>query len=463
MLISIDDISEIAKKIVNIKREVSLSTPSISSKNVAENGVFFAFPGKKAHGGDFIPDAYGKGAAAVVVDSNYYENKRTWDSGSYTNIIIVEDTGEALLEMAKTARRKFNGKVLGITGSCGKTTAKDMTAFLLSARYKVLKTEGNLNNRIGLPLNILRLSGDEDIAVFEMGASSSGEIYELSSVADPDIGVILNVFPSHLKGFGGIDGVYKGKLELAEYLDRKNATLILNIDDERLYREAGKYNLSFITYSVTREADFYISDTGAGVFGLMFEINGRYRFFAGSEYPLHYLPNLLAALSSASLFEIDINSAVNKLLEFGGSKGRFSVYKKDSVTVVDDTYNANPDSFKAGLRSISRYVKNRTFLVCADMLELGDMSAYYHSELAADISAVKPYMVILYGSEVRVTYDKLKKSGVNALLVDSIGKIYDILRSEVKRGDLLYLKGSRGMRLDKVVLSFLGRDSVVVD
>lgn len=420
----------------------SFTGVSIDSRKINEGELFIALKGNRFDGHAFLSEALQRGGGAIV-------SLPLSEPVKGKTIISVNDTLKALQNIAHSMRSKQHIPVVAVTGSNGKTTTKELISLILSTRYRVLKNTGNLNNHIGLPLSLTKISEEDEIIVLEMGASGPGEIRELCEIAAPDYGVLTNIGYAHLEGFKDIETVRKTKLELLDSV----RVAVVNADDpflmEGIYKSGFKGRL--VRYGIKNAAETYASDIEMHERGSSFilhvagnksiEVNPR---ISG----MFNIYNLLAAASVGSIFDIDLMEIKEAIGSFAGVPMRLEFKEVEGIKIISDVYNANPASMEEAIKELVRSKKGRTIAVLGDMLELGSYEEEAHrrlgrlmSELPVDIFiAVGPRMSYAV-SEFRGVVHKLQTSA-------EAGKI---LKDIWRRGDTVLIKGSRGMNMEKVL------------
>jgi len=452
--------------------ETVLTGISTDSRTAREGELFWALVGEIYDGHDFALKAAEKGAAAMVVDRKWVHSKgagKRLDSvrSRFPDraIISVEDTLKALGDLAAWWRRRHHLKVVGITGSSGKTTTKEMTAAILGLGHRTLKNPGNFNNLIGLPLTLLQLGREHSCAVLEMGMNHPGEIARLTDIADPDVGVILNVGMAHLEGVSDLDGVARAKTEMMERISPKGL-MILNGDDVPLMRRASSFSMPKMTFGLGKENDVRgtsIENEGPG--GTRFSLEYR-----GAAWPVriripgtHHLKNSLAAAAVALGLDEPAENIIKGLAGFSAIRGRFDVMSLEGgIILVDDTYNANPSSLGAAIESVGTMVAHggRIIVGLGEMLELGDAAISAHREAGRKVAEGGASRFYAMGAHARdmmegalaagMPEDRLKIIETHDEMVKEIGQV-------MSEGDLILLKGSRRMQIEKVVEGLRGR------
>jgi len=419
---------------------------STDSRAVRPDDLFFALRGPNFDAHDYVADAFAGGAAGAVV------SRSIEGLASDQHCILVKDTLRALGDLARAVRRKWNGKVIGITGSAGKTTCKDMSHAVLSRAVEAGKTPGNFNNHIGLPLSIFGLEPEHEVAILEMGASAAGEIADLADIARPDIGVVTNVGPAHLEGFGSLDGVARAKGELVDALGG-DGVAVLNADNHRCLAMRGRCRGETVTFGLSEGADVRGVDVEYG------EWDARFRLEGGGWFEIavpgrHNVMNALAALAVGRVLGLADATMAEGLSEYGPAAMRMNLRRVGGVKLIDDTYNANPKSMAAALevyRVVS--VRGRRFMICGDMLELGPASRQLHEELGGRIAGAGIDGLWTVGEESRCVATGARRSGADMRITETCEaeEAADALLAELAPGDAVLVKGSRAIGLDRCV------------
>jgi UDP-N-acetylmuramoyl-tripeptide--D-alanyl-D-alanine ligase len=418
---------------------------SIDSRSIAPGELFFAVRGERLDGHDFVPSAIESGAVAAVVS----KDEVTRFPGK-TNLLVVSDTLLALQAMGSAVRRIWGKIIIAVTGSTGKTTTKEAIAHLLATRFRVLKSEGNLNNHFGLPMQLLRLEPQHEVAVMELGMSHAGEITALAKLAQPDMGVVTNVAPVHLEFFTSIAEIARAKYELIASLSPR-ATAVLNIDDEYVSQFGRDFAGRVVTYGLHRPADVRaeaIEQRGAS--GSVFEI------VAGScrekaTLPLigeHNIYNALAAVAVALQRGVTPSEAVGALASLAPADKRGQVLQLAGVTVINDCYNSNPKALKAMVDSLASMPAARRIVVAGEMLELGPGTEDLHRRCGAHIAQRNVDILIGVRGAAKYMVEAAAQAKVRAQFVQTPQQAGEWLAREVRPGDLVLLKASRGVRLE---------------
>lgn len=447
--ILLSDIARTVGGTIDIKSEIG--EISTDTRQLIAGSVFIAIRGERFDGHDYVAKAFEKGAVAAITEKQI-ENYPC---------IIVNDTRKAFLDLARYYRSLFNIILVGVTGSVGKTTTKEMIALVLSEKYNTLKTEGNLNNEIGLPKTLLGINKSHKAAVIEMGMSDFGEIERLSNTAIPTISVITNIGFSHIENLKTQEGILKAKLEILSGMS-SDAPLVVNADDRLLSTVKDALNRRVLTYGIeNKTADYYAKNIYEENNGTIFTVKYQDRDVEVS-LPCIGRHNVLNALSA---FCIGINSGIseeeiiNALKKYKPDELRQNIVKKGEQTVIIDCYNASPDSMKASL-SVLLQVKaennGRKVAVLGDMLELGEMSRQLHENVGRFTEMADVDMLFTYGYDSVYIAEKAKESGVSVMHTDDKAKLVNELKTYLKAGDVVLFKGSRGMRLEEVIDGLYG-------
>ncbi len=411
--------------------------------------LFVALEGENADGHDFLPEAVSGGAAALLVERGRGARATAPD----VPVFEVENTLEALQVLAAAWRERVDPKVVAITGSSGKTTVKELTASVLSGRYRVHATEGNLNNHIGLPLTILSMPEGTEVLVAEMGANHRGEIAGLCGVARPDIGIVTNIGPGHLEFFGSLEGVAAAKSELVESLGPGGAA-VLPADDDFFEYLSRRSKAPVVSFGFSEGADVRIDDVEE-------KEGGGYTFRAGSvemeirRYGRHNVLNAAAAFAAASLLEVPPAEAARAIAAADAFDGRGVIFDVGGITVVDESYNSNPASLRAAVDAFMEMpAEGRRWLILGDMLELGDSSAELHVEAGKYCGKLGVDGLITLGEETvelnRAAAGGRKAPPVISHFIDA-ANLVSHLDGLLSEGDAVLVKGSRAMKMERVI------------
>lgn len=427
-----------------------VTSVSIDSRNIKKNSLFVAIKGEKFDGHNFISAAVQKGATAVVINKNFLKNA---DDINCT-IITVPDTTKALGDIAKVWRSKIKAKVIGLTGSSGKTTTKEIIAALLSVKYKVNKTSANNNNHIGVPLTILSTKFYHQVLVVECGTNHFGEIEYTANILQPDYALITNIGDSHLEYLKDRNGVLVEKSALFEVTAKRNGKLFINSDDELINKYAKKFRTK-IKYGFNSKADIEGRIASFDAIGKAdLEIKSKTKKFRfkvpipGESGAKNYLASVAVALE----FGLNKKEIIESSTKIKKSERRLNIKVLKSFTLMDDTYNANPDSMRSAIKSLSLYKnRRRKIAVLGDMFELGKLSGKLHEELADFIKSQEIHEVIAIGDMMKILTSKLKSS---VILVEHF-ESRELLKRHLKKLNLqnsvILVKGSRGMKMEEFV------------
>ena len=396
-------------------------------------------------GHDYIPQAFKNGATATLTSHPIEDDVH--------NVILVEDTMKALGDLARYVRVHSNAKVVGITGSAGKTSTKDMIASVISQQYTTLKTQGNFNNNIGLPLTILRYNGEE-VMVIEMGMNHFGEIERMTKSSRPDIGIITNIGVSHIEYLGSRDGILKAKLEILEGM-KKGAPLILNGDNDKLVtvREPD-YKLVFFGIE-NPNVDFRAKDIEEknGFTSFTVEFYGASQRVTVPTVGIHNVYDALAAFAVGYEMRMEPQKIAAGLKSFVPSGMRQRIKKVGGITVIEDCYNASPDSQKAALDVLSSFKSNRRIAVLGDMLELGKYSDISHENVGKYTENKNIDILFTYGAKAKHIAEGAKGFVDEIKSFDDKNELAKTLLETLKDGDAVLFKASRGMKLEDVINS----------
>ena len=428
--------------------EVALVTTD--SREVKPGCIFVAFPGERFDGHDFAARALEQGAEYVVVNHpvpGVPEEKA----------ILCPDSYHAMMVMGANYRSQYHPKMVGVTGSVGKTTTKQMTYAALSSFGETIKTEGNQNNELGMPRTLMRLESSTEYAVIEMGMSHAGEIDRLVRAARPDVGIITCIGVSHIGNLGSQENICKAKLEICAGLP-EGAPLVLNGDDPFLRKAVlpdhvrpvwfslGDENADVCALSIQQDEkgmSFVLEDHEEGTFLVKIPAMGR-----------HNVANALAAYCAATRLGLNARRVIAGLADFEQTGMRQKVVHARGVDVIEDCYNANPDSMKAALAMFREYPCKRRFALLGDMLELGDISRAAHEEVGRQAVENKVDYLVTYGEQAKRIAVVAAAKGLPTLHADTYAQAADALLNKMQPGDALLVKASRGMALEKVLEIF---------
>ena len=450
MDIKVEDIvRECNAKLVCGNNQIICGDFSKDTRLVKENDVYVGLKGESFDGNKLYEQALEKGAKVCIlqdVEINEDIKNKYFDRA----IIVVEDTIKALQQLAAYKRSLYNIPVVGITGSVGKTSARDMIASIVATKYKVWKTQGNYNNHLGLPLTILGLK-DHEALVVEMGMNHSGEISLLSKIAKPDIAVITNVGTAHIGNLGSREGILKAKLEILDGL-KKDGVLIINKDDDMLSswydKQENKDNI--LTFGIDSDGDIKATDIEIGERGSSFKINDK-KFevpVAGGHYIYHALLGILVGR--------ELNISDEKIAEGIKSieltKGRMEMIKcSDDIIVINDCYNANFDSMKAAVDYLGKVENRRKIAVLGDMLELGEFSEALHKKIGEEVSKNDIDILITVGELGKLINDTADNSSLKKYHFDNNEEAIKKIKSIMENKDIVLVKASNAMKFIEIV------------
>ena len=431
--------------------DTMISSVSTDTRTIGKNSVFIALKGDNFDGHDYGAKAAELGAEAVIAERAVEGAK----------CIIVDSTAKALMALANHYRKKFDIPLIGITGSVGKTTTKDMVALVLSKKYNTLKTEGNHNNEVGLPKTLFGIDNTTEAAVIEMGMNHFGEISRLSMCCEPTIAVITNIGHSHIENLGSRQGILKAKMEILDGADYM-APLVLPLDDKMLSLIEPRHGRRIVFCSAAgkkKKADVYAADIKPDAEGISFTIG-----YEGGSVPVrlgclgeHNVRNALIAFAVGMLLDIEPEKMAEAIGEFKPQGIRQNIRSVRGMTFIVDCYNAAPDSIKAALSTLGQTAVpegGRRIAVLSDMLELGGKSKALHKLAGEYVGASGADMLFCCGSDAVCYIDGAEKKGMApgaCRHFESKQEMTKALKAELHEGDAVLFKASRGMKLEEVV------------
>jgi UDP-N-acetylmuramoyl-tripeptide--D-alanyl-D-alanine ligase len=437
---------------------------SSDSRSIRRGDLFVALKGDRFDGHDFVPAVLAQGAAGAIVHDEYRlpQGKGTGvkTSGRTEPFIFgVRDPLFAYQQLATHHRSRFEIPVVAVTGSNGKTTTKEMVASVLAQRWRTLKTEGNFNNRIGVPHTLFRLSARHQAAVIEMGVDQQGQTRRLCEIARPTIGIITNIGPDHLEFFGSMEGSAQAKAELLDHLS-ENGTAILNADDPYFDYLAARAQCRVVSFGLSEKADVRAthvsSDARHGTnFRLLLPGKSRHTLVTIKVHGAHNVANALAA--AAVGFALNFSGAMiaQGLAKFRPATMRSQVVTHHGVQVINDCYNANPASMKAALQLLAQWSPARERVaVLGDMLELGRDTQQMHRDVGRFLAALNLSRLIACGTLGREIAEGAREAGMSRFAIVDVpdaGAAAELLRTLVRQGDVVLVKASRGMKMEQVV------------
>jgi UDP-N-acetylmuramoyl-tripeptide--D-alanyl-D-alanine ligase len=431
---------------------------SIDSRSIQRGELFLAVKGERMDGHDFVTQALEKGAVAAVIRKDQlarYPLK--------TGLITVDDTLTALQTLATAVRRLWAKPLIGVTGSAGKTTTKEAIAHVLSTRFRVLKSEGNFNNHFGLPLMLLKIEPEHDLAVIEMGMSHAGEIAALAKIAQPEIGVVTNVAPVHLEFFESIAGIARAKYELVEALPA-TGTAVLNADDEYVSQFGRDFHGKVVLYGLRTSADVRAENIEPrGSDGSTFDVVvGSCREKATFHLVgAHNIYNALAAVAVGLERGLSPSEAVAALATLAPADKRGQVVKLGNITIINDCYNCNPKALEAMVDALAAMPAKRRIVVVGEMLELGPAGEELHRQAGRQIASKKINVLLGVRGQAQQVVEAANEAGMRAEFVATPEEAGDWLARETRDGDVVLLKASRGVKLERALEKWQSQQSSV--
>ena len=418
--------------------ELRFEGASIDSRSIRPGELFVALPGGRTDGHRFVSEALGRGAAAALVRRDYLPDA----PGLERHLVRVEDPLTALQALAAARRSRFRGAVVGVTGSSGKTTTREMIAVVLEGRYRVHRTEGNRNNQIGVPLTLLGLSESHTAAVVEMGMNAPGEIAFLSRMVRPGVGVITNVGAAHLEGLGGVKEVLRAKLEMTEALE---GPLVIPADDESLAEAAAARGARVFRVGFENGADLRAAELRSDAEGSRFRVEDtEFRLSVPGRFLVR---NALAAVAVGRILGVPLPDAARRLAAFSGVEGRFRVRRLGDLLLIDDSYNANPLSLEAALFELS-VMEGRRVAVLGEMFELGARAEEFHRKAGRWARRYGVDLLVGVGPLMR---HAVASYGPGGTFFEGAAEAAAEIGSIVRAGDRILVKGSRAARMERIV------------
>jgi UDP-N-acetylmuramoyl-tripeptide--D-alanyl-D-alanine ligase len=454
MKLTLAKIAEFISAEGDFSREEVAQAYSIDSRTVGKGELFFAVRGERLDGHDFVDAALERGALAAVV------RKDQWHRYSWTDrVLVVDDTLVALQTLATAVRKVWGKPLVGVTGSAGKTTTKEAIAHVLASKFRVLKSEGNFNNHFGLPIMLLKLEPEHDVAVIEMGMSHAGEIRALAKIAQPEIGVVTNVAPVHLEFFDSLAGIARAKYELIESLP-STGTAVLNADDEYVSQFGRDFKGKVVRYGINATADVRAENIRArGAEGSEFDVViASTREHA--RLPLvgeHNVLNALAAVAVGLARGLNLSQAASALATVVPADKRGQVLQLGNIPVINDCYNSNPKALNAMVDALAAMPATRRIVIAGEMLELGPAGEEMHRTAGEHAAGKKIDVVIGVRGLAQALVEGAGKSGARAEFVATPEEAGEWLAREGRDGDVVLLKASRGVKLEKALETFKAR------
>lgn len=427
-----------------MQAQATLADVCTDTRKIQPGSLFVCLRGERFDGHSFASQAAQLGAAALLVDHPVDADVPQ---------LVVTDTGKALLQLAGWYRRRFQLPVVGLTGSVGKTTTKEFIALVLGAKYNTLKTQGNLNNEIGVPQMLFRLEDSHTAAVIEMGMNHFGEISRLTRAVAPTVGLITNIGVSHIENLGSRAGILQAKLEILEGM-APDAPLIVNMDNDML-RTVKLRDRPLLTFAIDdQSADFTATDIAEQGSTTTFTVHHS-TFTQPVTIPtvgIHNVYNALAAMAVGYVTGVDPAAAASALANYVPAGMRQNLVQVGGVQVIEDCYNASPDSMRAALQTLGKLPVHRRYAVLGAMLELGDYAKEAHTQVGKMAAENGIDGVLAYGADAAYIVEAAKQAGLeNARLFDTKEALAQSLAQQVQPGDGVLFKGSRGMHLEDVM------------
>ncbi|GAB6282083.1 MAG: UDP-N-acetylmuramoyl-tripeptide--D-alanyl-D-alanine ligase [Ignavibacterium sp.] len=454
--ITLEDLFNLpSSEIFNPDDYINVTSVSIDSRNIKKNSLFVAIKGDKFDGHNFAKDAIENGASAILIEKSKL--------GQYDDvavpIIVVDDTIKALGDLAKLWRKKFNGKVIGLTGSNGKTTTKEIIYTLLNEKYKVIRTMGNNNNQIGVPLTIFSVSNDDDYLIIEIGTNHFGEVRYSSEIAQPDYALITNIGPSHLEFLKNLNGVKKEKIALFEITDKNKGLIFLNADDKLLHSLKNKYK-KVISYSLNSSSKNEEIDVKGEI--LEFDKNGKAKikfYYNRKSFEIispilgeHNARNILAAVAIGLQLGLSFEEIKKGIEKLKAVKQRFDVKRLNDILLIDDTYNANPLSMRSAINYIGKlnHYENK-IAILGDMFELGEKEIELHKNLSSSIIKNKVNVLLTVGNLMKYLSKEINDKNIFKKHFPNKEDLKNFLMDYDFNNSAILVKGSRGMQMEEIV------------
>ena len=445
MEFSLTDVAQALR--LTVETDARITGWSIDSRTIAPGDLFFALRGPNHDGNAYVEEVLAKGAVAAVAN----------DAKPGRRVLVVPDTLEALQSTAVWALKQWGGEVIGVTGSAGKTSTKDVIAALLGAHMPVGKTIGNLNNHVGVPLSILRLPGEARVAVLEMGMNHAGEIRALSAIAKPRIGVVTNVGHAHIEAFDSIEGVAAAKRELIESL-AADGVAVLNADDPLVARFRDVHAGRTVTFGIESDADIRAGQVQLSDHGISFQVAGV--AFQSALLGRHSVLNILAGIAVASLYGIRPAQLTGVVRDLAAPSMRGQRLEHAGVVILNDCYNSNPDAARVMVDVLRETPAKRRIAVLGEMLELGRWSESLHRDVGSYVTKSGIDVLVGIRGEARQLVDAARQSGLAvdaAFFFPDAAAAGEHLRRIAHPGDVILMKGSRGTHVEYALERFLAR------
>ena len=423
------------------------------TRELQKGDTYIGIVGENYDGNSFYKEAIKKGANCVILNESYFDKQKVEEK---IPVLLVKDTLECLNVLAQYKRKHVETYFIGVTGSVGKTSTRDMIYSVLSRKYSTLRNEKNYKNQIGVPLTMLKVQ-KEEMAVVEMGMNQLGEIERLSKIVRPQIGVITNIGTAHIGKLGSRENICKAKLEITTGMD-KDGILILNQDDDLLhaYYEKNRNNRKMITIGIKEESDF-----GAKNIVLMEDSTTFTVTFYNQEYDVYvpipglaFVYNALVSIAVGTLLKMDMETILEGIKNASITKKRLEIVKRENYTIINDSYNASEDSMKASLQVLASRNEKRKIAVLGDMLELGEFSEKIHRTIGESVAMANIDLLITVGQDSKYIAVSAKENGMDKKKIYSFHENKEViyfLKKELKDGDVLLFKASNRLNLSEIV------------
>lgn len=446
--LTLNEIVEVLKgELVVRGTESELKGLDTDTRRIEDGFIYVGIKGERVNGNDLAPKASENGAAVCIVEEINFSEDELKEA---TSIVLVEDTKEALIELAKYYRQKFkNLKIVGVTGSTGKTSTKDLVAAALEGKYRVFKTIGNYNSDIGLPIMIFKIQEDHDIAILEMGMSNSGEIERLADIARPDMAVITNIGISHIEYLKTRDNILKAKMEITKFFSKDNLLIVNSEDDKLCDVKSEEFNVKKISLT---EGEYVAKNTicTENISYNLYVDNKNLGEIKVSVPGKHNVLNSLLACAVSIELGLSVDE-INKGLEgLQCTSMRLDIKEMNGYTLVDDAYNASPDSMKAAIDVCFDLKRNKTILVLGTMRELGEEAYTAHYEIG-EYAREKGVDYLIVMGENTEAYLEGFHNKVNSVRVESYEEAVNAIKNELEKNAVVLVKASRGMMFENVI------------
>ena len=434
---------------------------SINSRTIEKEELFVCIQGESFDGHNFLGEAVNKGAAGIILSDGVHLSGNMISGRNSPFVIQSQNTLRALQDLAGYQRARFPFQVVAVTGTNGKSTTKEMIASIIETKYKTLKTQGNLNNHIGLALTLLARKPEHEVGVLEMGMSAAGEIKRLAEIAMPDIGVITNISAGHLDQLKTVKDVQAAKGELFDSIN-KEGTAIVNADDPLVLELAKSLRVKKITYGIAQSSDVQasnIQNEGSSGFTFTAKVFNQKISVKLSQIGYCNIYNALAALATGHSLGISGKDMSRGLENYQQIPQRNEQIHYEGVTLINDAYNANPQSMREALKTLSEFnTQGKRFLIIGDMLELGPLSESAHHELGQEIILSNVDHLVTVGPLASLVAESAKKNPRHPLQIGKFNthaEAVSYLLRNVEKGDCLLIKGSRGTKMENIIKEYL--------